>query len=108
MLLFKVQCPKELKHPWRIWKTQPELPPLLQGFPVCISHGHAPAPKPTAVSETEGMLTSSAKGVRIFLRELWLPWAQTHTREEASAGITSLAVQGFSGEEGEAHAPVHP
>ena len=83
------------------------LPPLPQGSPVCISHGRAPAPELPAVWETEGMLTSSAKGVAIFLKELWLPWAHTPTREEVSAGITSLAVQGFSGEQGEAHAPVH-
>lgn len=30
----------------------------------------------------------------------------THPGEEASAGISSLAVWGFSREEGEAHAPV--
>lgn len=83
------------------------LPPLPQGFPVCISHGCAPAPELSAVSEREGMLTSSAKGVSIFLEELWLPWAYTQTREDASAGIASLAVWGFGGEEGEAHAPVH-
>lgn len=82
------------------------LPPLPQGSPVCISYGRAPAPKLPAVSESEGMLTSSAKGVRIFVQESWLPWAHTHSREEAPAGITSLAVQGYRGEEGEAQAPV--
>lgn len=90
-----------------VWKTQPALPPLPQGVPVCISHGCAPAPKVPAVLEREGMLTSSATGIMVFLKVLWLPWAHTHPGEEASAGISSLAVWGFSREEGEAHAPVH-
>lgn len=53
------------------------------------------------------MLTSSAKGALVFLKELWLPWAHTHTTEDASAGIASLAVWGFGREEGQAHAPDH-
>lgn len=60
----------------------------------------------------EGMLTSSATGIMIFLKALWLPWAHTHTHthlgEEAHTGISSLAVGAFGREEGEAHAPVHP
>lgn len=81
MLPFQVKCPEGLKHPWRIWKTQLMPPPLPQGFPVCISYGHAPAPELPAVSEREGTLTSSAKGVTIFVQESWLPWAHTHTLE---------------------------
>lgn len=55
----------------------------------------------------EGMLTSSARGVVLFLKELWLPWAHTRTGEEASAGITSLAVPDFTRGEGEARVAVH-
>lgn len=42
------------------------------------------------------MLTSSARGVVLFLKELWLPWAHIRTGEEASAGVTSLAVPDFT------------
>lgn len=53
------------------------------------------------------MLTSSARGVMLFLKELWLPWAHIHAGEEASAGITSLAVPDLTRGEGEAHVAVH-
>lgn len=81
-----------------IWKTQPALPPLPQGVPVCISHGCAPAPKVLAVLEREGMLTSSATGIMVFLKALWLPWAHTHTRERKHLQESAAWLFGVSAE----------
>lgn len=39
----------------------------------------------------EGLFTSSATGIMIFLKALWLSWAHTHPGEEASTGISSLS-----------------
>lgn len=78
---FQGAASKGVKSPMEDYgRPSPLLPPLPQGFPVCISHGRAPAPELPAVLETEGMLTSSAKGIMSFLKGLWLPWAHTHWR----------------------------
>lgn len=46
----------------------------------------------------EGMLTSSATGIMIFLKALWLPWAHTHTWErkhpqESAAWLLELLAE---------------
>lgn len=82
MLPFKLQHPEGLKHLWRIQKTQPALPPLPQGFPVCISHGSAPAPELRLFRE-RGYAHLFCQGCCAFLKRV-VASLGTHTHRRGS------------------------